>query len=353
MATYLKNAPRSILWFKQIHDRNELEMKPPFQRNPVWTEKQKSYLIDSILNQYPVPEIYMQEIVSDRGEVKYVLVDGQQRIRACLEFVNNEFEIDPKDSPQWGNLSFEELKPEEKKRIYEYDFIARYLPDIPDGELRTIFQRLNSNNVILNSQELRQATYWGPFIKTMNELANLELWRKVDVFTNNDIKRMLDVEFISELAVGILHGIQNKKLTLDKYYELYEREFPEKDKLKETFEVVLREIFYTLPLIASTRWAKKTDFYTLFLLLAKNRDILPFSPVVRERARNTLYAFADRVDKFVTVEKQEGDNSKADTNVQQYALNLRASSDLGARKKREEALENQLKEFFVSESNAS
>ena len=231
MATYLKNAPRSILWFKQIHDRNELQMKPPFQRNPVWTEKQKSYLIDSILNQYPVPEIYMQEIVSDKGEVQYVLVDGQQRIRACLEFVNNEFEIDPKDSPQWGNLSFEELKSEEKKRIYEYDFIARYLPDIPDAELRTIFQRLNSNNVVLNTQELRQATYWGPFIKTMNDLADLELWRKVDVFTNNDIKRMLDVEFISELAVGILHGLQNKKLTLDKYYELYELEFPERDKI--------------------------------------------------------------------------------------------------------------------------
>lgn len=70
MATFLKTAPRSILWFKQIHERHELEMKPPFQRNPVWTEKQKSYLIDSILNEYPVPEIYMQEVVSEKGEVK-------------------------------------------------------------------------------------------------------------------------------------------------------------------------------------------------------------------------------------------------------------------------------------------
>ncbi|CAN5798746.1 hypothetical protein BH11BAC3_BH11BAC3_12070 [soil metagenome] len=353
MATYLKNAPRSILWFKQIHDRGELEMKPPFQRNPVWTVKQKSYLIDSILNQYPVPEIYMQEIVTDKGEVQYVLVDGQQRIRASLEFVNNEFEIDPKDSPQWGNLSFEELKPEEKKRIYEYDFIARYLPDIPDAELRAIFQRLNSNNIVLNSQELRQATYWGPFIETMNDLADVDLWRKVDVFTNNDIKRMLDVEFISELAVGILHGLQNKKLSLDKYYELYEREFPERSKLKEVFDVVLREIVFTIPLIPDTRWSKKTDFYTLFLLLAKKREFLPLSQTTRERARNILYNFGENVDKFVTVEKQEGDNSTANPNIQQYALNLRASSDLGARKKREEALENELNVLFPKENNGS
>lgn len=182
----------------------------------------------------------------------------------------------------------------------------------------------------------------------MNNLADVELWRKVDVFTNNDIKRMLDVEFISELAVGILHGLQNKKLTLDKYYELYESEFPEGDRLKETFDIVLREIVFTLPLIPETIWSKKTDFYTLFLLLAKKRNSLPFPQAVRERARNMLYSFAEKVDKFVTVEKQEGDNSKANTNVQQYALNLRASSDLGVRKKREEALENELSELFVT-----
>ena len=346
MATYLKNAPRSILWFKQVHDREELDMKPPFQRNPVWTPKQKSYLIDSILNEYPVPEIYMQEIVTDKGEVKYVVVDGQQRIRACLEFLNNEFELDEKDSPQWGGLFFEELKAEEKKRIYEYDFIARYLPDIPDNELRAIFQRLNRNNVVLNPQELRQATYWGPFIQTMNELATLEIWRKLDVFTSNDIKRMLDVEFISELAVAVLHGVQNKKLTLDKYYQLYEQEFPERDRLKETFDIVLRELSLTLPKLSETRWAKKTDFYSLFVLFAQKQNALPFSRENKERIRHILYDFGEKIDKYQSTEKMEGDNAGADEKVVQYALNVRASSDLGPRRKREEVLTSLLEQFF-------
>ena len=53
---------------------------------------------------------------------------------------------------------------------------------------------------------------------------------------------MLDVEFISELTIAAIHGVQNKKLTLDKYYELYEEEFPAKTETKYTFDIVNREL---------------------------------------------------------------------------------------------------------------
>ena len=56
---YLNTTNRNIAWFKGAFDRNELDMKPPFQRNPVWVTRQKSFLMDTILNQYPIPEIYM------------------------------------------------------------------------------------------------------------------------------------------------------------------------------------------------------------------------------------------------------------------------------------------------------
>jgi hypothetical protein len=357
MATFLKTAPRSVLWFKQIHERNELEMKPPFQRNPVWTNKQKSYLIDSILNEYPVPEIYMQEIVSEKGEVQYVLVDGQQRIRAILEFVNNEFSIDSKDSPQWADLTFEELRPEEKKRIYEYDFVARYLPDIDDSLIRAIFGRLNRNNVALNQQELRQATYWGTFIQTMNEIAENDNWGKLDIFSNNDIKRMLDVEFISELTIAILNGHQNKKLTLEKYYQLYENEFEERNYIKEIFDSVLREILSVMP-TETTRWYKRTDFYSLFIVLCQHRDKLPLSLDKRILAKDKLTSFGIQVDNMVTINKVTDDgaeipamvdivgNSNLPPNVVAYGQSIRASSDLGSRRRRHDALELELEELW-------
>ncbi|MBL0104616.1 MAG: DUF262 domain-containing protein [Bacteroidetes bacterium] len=351
MATFLKNAPRSVLWFKQVHERNELEMKPPFQRNPVWTDKQKSYLIDSILNEYPVPEIYMQEIVSDKAEVKYIIVDGQQRIRAILEFVSNQFSIDAKDSPQWADLTFEELRPEEKKRIYEYDFIARYLPDIDDSQIRAIFGRLNRNNVVLNAQELRQATYWGPFIQTMNEIAENENWGKLDIFTSNDIKRMLDVEFVSELAIAVLNGHQNKKLTIEKYYQLYESEFEQRNFIKETFDSVLREFLSIIPQ-ETNRWYKRTDFYTLFIVFAKHKDKLPLSIDKRNLAKSKLTAFGLQIDSMVSINKVEEETETMVSNhfapnVLLYGAGIRASSDLGSRRRRDEALEAELVELWA------
>lgn len=351
MATFLKTAPRSVLWFKQVHERNELEMKPPFQRNPVWTDKQKSYLIDSILNEYPVPEIYMQEIVSEQGEVKYILVDGQQRIRAILEFVNNEFSIDSKDSPQWADLTFEELRPEEKKRIYAYDFVARYLPDIDDTQIRAIFGRLNRNNVVLNSQELRQATYWGPFINTMNEIAEYENWGKLDIFTSNDIKRMLDVEFVSELAIAILNGHQNKKLTIEKYYQLYEKEFEQRNYIKELFDSVLRELISIMP-TETNRWYKRTDFYTLFIVLARHKDKLPLSQDKRVLATNKLTIFGQQIDSMVSINKVEDElepsvSGNFPPNVLAYGQGMRGSTDLGSRRRRDDALEIELAEIWA------
>lgn len=93
MKNYLNTTTYNISWFKKAFDADELEMSPPFQRNPVWTERQKSYLIDSILNGYPIPELYLQEKISPDGRTKYIIVDGQQRIRSVLGFIAEEFEI--------------------------------------------------------------------------------------------------------------------------------------------------------------------------------------------------------------------------------------------------------------------
>ena len=96
MTDYLNSTRRSVAFFKKAHDENRLEMKPPFQRNPVWTEVQKAFLIDTILYGYPIPELYVQELVNQDGVENYVIVDGQQRIRACLEFIEGAFSLWPR-----------------------------------------------------------------------------------------------------------------------------------------------------------------------------------------------------------------------------------------------------------------
>lgn len=347
MSNVIQTTHRDIAWFKQANELHQLEMKPAFQRNLVWTNKQKSFLIDSILNSYPVPELYMQDLTSDDGSKKYIVVDGQQRITACLEFISNLFQMDSRDSPTFADMTFDDLTSDQKKKIYSYSFVVRLLPEMSDQELREIFSRLNRNNVVLNSQELRQATYWGQFINTMNEIADDDIWRELGIFTANDVKRMLDVEFISELTIAAIHGVQNKKLTLDKYYELYEDEFPEKAETKFTFSIVNREIANLLPTNSKTRWAKKTDFYTLFVLLAHKKHLLPFGEAKASIGRELLLDIAEQIDRYVSTEKEEAEMPAMNQYIIQYGSNLRASSDLGARRKREEALEHLLQPLFT------
>lgn len=352
MSKFLQTTNRTISWFKKAHDNEELQMKPPFQRNPVWTVSQKSYLIDSILNGYPVPEIYMQEFIDEQGNELHIVIDGQQRIRACLEFIEGSFSLKEEDSPSWSNMRFEDLSPNDKKRIYGYTFIVRVLPDILDEEIRGIFQRLNKNVVALNAQELRQATYWGPFIKTMQEISNYTYWSTSGIFTPLNIRRMMDIEYISELSVAVLHGHQNKKETLDKYYLEYEEEFDARDELISLFQLVLSEIEQMYPDIKNKRWRKKTDFYSFFVFLASKSDLLPLDLDTRQQMRNVLDDFASEVTKFLSTSSESQHSNYRET-VAEYGKSIRSSSDIGNRRRRHIALEKELNLFLGERSKGS
>lgn len=346
MPDFLGTTHRTIAWLKKAHDDGILEMKPPFQRNPVWSEVQKAYLIDTILQGFPIPELYMQEDVDENGNGKHIVVDGQQRTRACLEFLEGGFTLDGEQSPKWADLGFEDLTAAQKKKIFAYEFVVRKLPSIDDNQLREIFRRLNKNVVALNEQELRHATYGGEFIKLVEKLADLEYWEGTGVFTPNAVRRMLDVEFISELVVAVLHGPQNKKLTLDKWYAAYEKEFDEASNVETLFTDVLRELQHILPNIRKTRWKKRSDFYSLFSVFAHHRDLLPLTKQMRSRATKLLEVFGGFVDIYVVAEGAQDTKtiSGIPTGISKYAVAVqRAASDLNNRKERFNQLDAYLK----------
>jgi uncharacterized protein with ParB-like and HNH nuclease domain len=88
---YLNSTQHSVSWFNKIHQQGELELNPPFQRNPVWTDKQKSYLIDTILNGYPVPELYMQEYASADGRESMLWSTGNRGFEPVLSSLKVDF----------------------------------------------------------------------------------------------------------------------------------------------------------------------------------------------------------------------------------------------------------------------
>lgn len=345
MENFLNTTLRNVAWFKQAHERKELEMKPPFQRNPVWVTRQKSYLIDTILNKYPIPEIYMQEVTDENGNARYIIIDGQQRIRSIIDFMSGNFPLDEKESPEFNGAYFDDLTPEQKKEFFKYNFVVRVLPDINEVELRAIFQRLNKNVVALNKQELRQATYSGTFIKLMNNISDKEVFGKIGLFTPNDVRRMLDVEYLSELTIAFLNGQQNKKDKLDTYYQIYEESFDDEGFVKDTYDCVLGEIIKILPDIAQTRWSKKTDFYTLFSVFASHKDNLPLSKDKRTDAGVKLREFGNSINDRIKAKASEEDKSYSPT-VNGYASGMRATTDLSSRRARFKALDDELGDIW-------
>jgi hypothetical protein len=273
----------TIDWFRDRYRAGTLAIRPPFQRKPVWTAKQKCSLIESILLKLPVPEIFVQRTVSNDGSTGYAVVDGQQRIRTILQFIgaetdpdeeeHNRFPLDklPATSP-WSNLTFDELDEDVRQGLYSYRFAVRYLNISDDAAIRDVFRRLNQFLTPLTAQELRHAMYSGPFVKMVERLADDDYWVENRFFSPAIIRRMADIEFVSELVIGVLHGPQGgSSRIVDEYYgeyEEYDTEFPEQRTATHLFSKTLEALTGLFPSIKDSRWSNRTDFYSLFIAVA-------------------------------------------------------------------------------------
>jgi hypothetical protein len=283
-----------ISWFYQRYRENSLELSPDFQRNPVWLQQQKEYLIETILLELPIPEIYMVNRVMPTGESTYIIVDGQQRLRTIIEFLTEELVIKKRLNSFSGVKSFRDLGDQEKQRFFRYPLVVRDLEDSGDDEIRNLFQRLNKFSVTLNEQELRNAKFKGYFLKTVESLANDNFWVTSGLFSPNDFRRMIDLEFISILLSTMIGGIYDRRERLDEFYLMYEEEFDESTYYVERFRSIVRIIERVIPNIKGTRWSNKGEFYTLFLVLDEMNQLDLNSEQIAQLS-NALMTFQNHI----------------------------------------------------------
>jgi hypothetical protein len=342
---------QTVAWFKDRYAEGTLFLKPPYQRNPVWMARQKCYLVESILKQLPIPEVFVQRVTDEEGTTRYAVVDGQQRIRALLQFVGaddtsdqqefDKFSLDKLDTTSpWYEYAFSDLQPEHKRRFYGYEIAVRYLNSDDDDEMKEMFTRLNRYTSPLKPQELRNATYAGPFAALANKLAedHSDFLAENRIVTVGAIRRMADVELMAELVIGILHGPQAGNAgTIDEYYQEYEDfedEFPSQRRAVKRFEDTLASVQRIFADLRSVRWGNKSDFYSLFVAVAHT---LPLGPISDHRAailRGALSEFALEVD-----ERLADDAVPASRDVSTYVRNVqRAPNEKSRRAARHAAL---------------
>ena len=128
---------------------------------------------------------------------------------------------------------------------------------------------------------------------------------------------------------------------------MYEEEFSEGDEVKHVFDSVIGEILQVLPNIKKTRWRNMTDFYTLFLVMAQYNNKVPFSSDIREKLNTVLIDFSNKVTNLQKAIKEDIASDEKDMNIRNYSSGIRASTDLGSRKLRFEALNNIIKSITV------
>lgn len=236
----------SVRDFEEWNDRDELVLQPKFQRRSVWKDKARSYLIDTIIRGLPVPKIYMRQDVNPKTRrTRREIVDGQQRLRTVLSFLDDGFKVSASHNKDISGKFFSELREDAQKNLLSYEFVVDLLQDLPDKEVVDIFTRLNTYAITLNPQELRHANFLGEFRSLVYFLSKeyYTFWTKYSIFNEQNILRMQEAEFISELLIAMIDGIQSKqKLVIDRYYKTYEDEFTNREQVEERFCSIIDSI---------------------------------------------------------------------------------------------------------------
>ncbi len=143
---YVDNAENGVIGYG-----GRLDIRPPFQREFVYGDKERNAVIDTVTKQFPLNVMYW----SVRGDGNFEIIDGQQRTISICQYVNGDFSID--------GMAFHNLTNDKQKQILDY-VIMVYFCSGTDSEKLEWFQTINIAGKELSNQELKNAVYSGPWV---------------------------------------------------------------------------------------------------------------------------------------------------------------------------------------------
>lgn len=330
--------------FIEWRDNDLLDLSPDFQRRSVWAEKAKSYLIDTIIRGKPMPKILITQELKARRQVR-IVIDGQQRLRAILEYYDNGFKISRAHNQEYAGYLFDDLPESMQNEIFKYEIGVDVLYDTPYRDLLDIFARINTYTVKLNKQESLNAKYVGFFKQTAFSLG----FEYVDYFTQGNVvsraqvTRMAEAELSSDLLVALIDGVQTNK-SIEHFFRAYEDEVFDTEAYADRFHAVMSSLasIYGPKDLARTNWRRYHLFYTLFTAVAHaiyGLEGLDDAPRPRARKgdmahwRVKLDAVSDKFDRY-TDRAYEGQVPESYRKFIEYSR--RGTTDTGARRFRTE-----------------
>lgn len=218
---------KTLSWWKTR--RTKIDMDPPYQRRGrLWSETDKAYLIDSILNGYDIPKLYIADFTwgdsaLNERKLPYAIIDGKQRFEAILDFfdgktvLNKDFVYVGNPSLTIAGLSYKDLQksyPQVAEEFDNYNLTVMSVAAKNEKPINELFVRLNRSKS-LTGAEIRNAMA-GPAPEVIRTIASHELFTENVKFSTkrrqdlNAAAKILLFEYADQLR-------ETKKKNLDEF----------------------------------------------------------------------------------------------------------------------------------------
>lgn len=238
-------------------DRDDI-LIPPFQRNYVWTQKEASRFIESLLLGLPVPGIFLAK---EPDSNKLLVLDGQQRLKTLQFFYNGYFNPQEDKKTQqvfklinvqnkFEDKTYETLEEQDRVKLNDSlihaTIVKQESPQDDDTSVYHVFDRLNSTGRRLTPQEIRTAIDHGNLIDLVKELNNHDTWREIYGKRNSRLK---DQELILRFLAFFFDG-ENYERPMNEFLNKFSGKYKHADA---TFLTQAESIFKTtINIIAET-----------------------------------------------------------------------------------------------------
>lgn len=249
-----------------------LTIQPEYQRNYIYgSGGREEAVVRSVLAGYPLGLIYFNKPAEGRLEV----LDGQQRITALGRFVTGKFAVeDASGMPQYFSSLSEDLQ----AKILDSTLLV-YECEGTESEIKAWFQTINIAGVPLNSQELLNAIYSGPFVTagraefSNSQNANIQKWA---TYIKGEARRQDFWERALEWTAGDKSAISG--------YMSAHRGDPTIAEVKTTFNSIIDWVSTVFTGVREQM--KGLDWGRLY----RNHHLTPYDPAAVEAAVLRLYA---------------------------------------------------------------
>jgi hypothetical protein len=221
------HATRTLSWWHK--QKTKIDFNPTYQRKGnLWGDRDKAFLIDSILNEFDLPKIYIADFTIlntslNTKNLPYAVIDGRQRLESIIQFFDDELPLNPDfvlfSNPflKLGGMRYSSLRskhPEVTEVLEEFNLdVMSVITDDP-GKIKDLFVRLNKSKA-LTGAELRNAMA-GVVPDLIRNLADRRFFKEIVRFSTdrgqdyNTAAKFLLIEYRGSL-------VDLKKKNLDQF----------------------------------------------------------------------------------------------------------------------------------------